>query len=362
MWRAVVGAVWAAAAIVADASAASVTNPIRIGSWSGGAYSKEQSRLFDHCRASASNAAGTTVRYAVNRARWSLMFSNPGWNFVSGHSLPLLLKLGDRDTIRGQAFATERQLLEVVVEDNMALFARLRSAAQMKVTAGGLAFDFELVDGDEVLSALSLCLMHSTGMAGFSESSKGRRTSEKPTPLRPDGAATDEAKTLAAEILGFARWPNARLVSTSDAAMEPRPQAGFKAGLVSGMLAVLVDEGRIEDLSDRLIGNEARRCQRGGLFFVAGSEAIDGVSVGRLFASCKTSEAISSSYHLLIPRPQGGAYLITSTAYGGGFAGTLQKQTEEVDARVRAVITSALKRLGEASPGIIGAVPADRAQ
>jgi len=350
MWRALGVALSAATAIVVQASAATVTNPIRIGNWSGGAYSKEQSRLFDHCRASASNLSGTAVSFAVNRARWSVMFSNPAWNFASGHSLPLILKLDDDDTIRGQAVAIERELLEVVVEDNMALFARLRSAAKMKVTAGGLAFDFELVEGDDVLSALSRCLMHSTGMAGSSESSKGKRTSEKPVPLRTDGAATEEARTLAAEILGFARWPNSRLVATSDSAMEPRPQAGFKVGLVSGTLAVLADAGRIEGVSDQLIGYEARQCQGGGLFFVAEMNAIDGVSVARLFASCKMPEAVSYRYHLVTPRAKGGAYLISSTTHGGGFAGVLQRQTEEVDTKVRAVITSVLKRLGDASP------------
>ena len=328
-------------------NAATVTNPIRIANWSGGSYSKENSKQFDHCGASATNAGGIAISYSVNREyRWRLTFSNPAWNFTSGLSLNLVLAMGERDHMRGRAVAVEKQALEVVVEDNISLFARLAMGGQMKVTAGGLAFEFQLADSDEVLTALAQCVMRSTGIAQNTKSKRpGAQRAAQPAPVA-DAAADDEAKALAADLVGYAGITGARMSSPGEGSAELRVAVVWKAGLVTGTVSVLGpgDAAKVEEMPDKLIDGEARKCP-GGLFFVSELDAIDQSPVARVFTSCKAPEAITSIYYLAVPRPNGGVFLLSTMTRGSGFAGAVQRQAELVDAKVRAIITTSLRRL-----------------
>jgi hypothetical protein len=49
-------------------------------------------------------------------------------------------------------------------------------------------------------------------------------------------------------------------------------------------------------------------------------------------------------YHVAAPRPQGGFFLLSSRADGGGFGGLLQQQVEDVDAKVRASLILAVNK------------------
>jgi hypothetical protein len=329
--------------------AATVTNPIRIANWSGGSYSKENSKQFDHCGASATSSGGNAISYSVNREyRWRLTFSNPAWNFTSGLSLNLLLAMGERDHIRGRAVAVEKQVLEVVVDDNISLFARLAMGGQMKVTAGGLAFEFQLADSDEVLTALAQCVMRSTGIAQNTKSKRpGAQRAAQPAPAL-DAAADEEARALAADLVGYAGITGARMSSLGEGSAEPRAAAVWKAGLVTGTVSVLGpnDVAKVEEMPDKLIDSEARKCP-GGLFFLSELDAIDQSPVARVFTSCKAPEATTWSYYLAVPRPNGGLFLLSTMTKGSGFAGAVQRQAELVDAKVRATIMTSLRRLDQ---------------
>jgi hypothetical protein len=69
----------------------------------------------------------------------------------------------------------------------------------------------------------------------------------------------------------------------------------------------------------------------------------DRTEIARVYVTCKMPESTAIAYYAAVPRPKGGAYVITSTS-GQGFVMVLQKQTEAADARLRVAILEALKR------------------
>jgi hypothetical protein len=335
---------------LAQNAVAAVTDSFRIGSWTGAAHSMEQSRQFDHCSASAINANGITVSYAVSPYRWSLTFSNVAWSFVQGLSLPLQLKFGERESVTGRAAAIDTQVLEVVVEDNMSLFTRLQSGGRLQAIAGGLTFEFQLIDSEAVLAALAQCVLRNT------------RTAQPAKPKRPppqkvvqpaligDATAIDELRTLAGYILGFARITDARLLTPAEVPAELRAGPVWKVGLVTIALSLLrsgdgaTETIKLDELPSKLVDLEAHKC-REGLFFLSNLDGIDQLPAARVFTSCRTMDAVTTTYRLALPRPQGGVYLVAVTATGGGFAGAIQRQTEQTDGKIRAVIGGALRRL-----------------
>jgi hypothetical protein len=334
--------------IGADAHAAA-TNTFHIANWSGGAYSKDRSKQFDRCSASTVNAAGITISYSINRHhQWSVTFSEPAWNFTEGLSLNLVLRMGERDDLRGRAVAVGQRTLEVHVDDVISLLARLRLGGQLRVTAGGLAFEFQLADSDEVLSALSQCVLRHTAVP------QNPKNSKAPVPARPpqpqltaatDAAADEEAKALAAAVIAYARIADARMLTPTYAPAGLRAAAAWRSGLITGTVAVLhaSEALKVEDLPTRLVEGDARTC-RGAFFFVSDLDAIDHLPVARALTSCKTSDAVTLIYYLAVTRANGGFYLLTAMSTGGGFGGLIQRRTEEVDALIRAVITSALRQ------------------
>lgn len=333
--------------VLAQNANAAVSDQIRIANWSGGSYFNDRSKRFDHCSASATNSGEIAISYSIDRQyRWSLTFSHPAWNFSNGLSLNLVLKSGERDGMRGHAVAVESRVLQVQVEDNISLFAMLRIGGQLRVTAGGLTFEFPLADSDDVLSALTQCAMRHLGIAKSPKSKRSAPERSARPPLVADPASHDETLALANDVIGYARIPDARILAADEVPADLRGAAVWKAGLITSSVSVVRSNNadRVDEVAVQLVERDARKCQ-GGFFFVLELDAIDRAPVARVFTSCKMFEAVTSVYHLAVPRRQGGAYLVSATGRGSGFAGAIQRQAEQVDAKVRAVITVALKQL-----------------
>jgi hypothetical protein len=338
MLRLVLPAAWLAAAILgAHSAGAAAPDAFRIGGWSGGPH-LNGARQLEQCRASSVNAAGTTLSYSVSRRLlWSVTFSNPAWSFSRGLSLPLKLRMGDRESQSGRAVAVDGRVLEVQADDPIGLFARLQQATALQVIAGGLAFDFQLDQGDEVLAALAQCVLRHTGMLR-------RRPARETGPSAADD--DEEAMALAVEILPNAGIADARMSPSRQVAPELRAAAAWKAGLITGAVAILRlgEEVRIEHVPGRLIEADARACP-GAFFFVPELDAIDQLPVARVLVSCRTAESLTTIHYLAVARPRGGFYVLSARSTGGGIGGVLQRQTEQVDAKVRAALSGALSRL-----------------
>src|SRR5258708_6892284 len=129
--------------------------------WSMTARSEDQTKQFDRCSAQTAYPNGATIAFSVDRRySWSLAFSNPAWDFVEGTTFGIVLRLSEREFIKEDAVATERQLVEVQLSDPTAAFKRLRKAMALQALAGAktLEFGFGLAGPANVLSALMQCV------------------------------------------------------------------------------------------------------------------------------------------------------------------------------------------------------------
>jgi len=329
------------ASLMVNGATAAATKPFRIANWSGAAYSGDQTRQFERCAASFTNAGGIVISYAVDRDyRWHLSFSNPTWNFIEGYSWNSSLKLGDGSVLRSRAVVVGSSNLEIRTEDGLSLFAALWTASQLQVTAGGLTFEFELISSNEVLSALAQCVLRQTGVAPRQNTAR--------LAGRIDPAARDEAKAFATEILSYARIADVQMLPPSAAPAEGQAAAAWKTQLVTSTVDVVeaANIGRVDAMPMRIVEGDLRKC-RGGFFFTSAMQEIDQLKVARTFTSCQTPESTIFVYYIAIARPKGGFYLLSSRSLGGGFGSVAQQQTELVDAKLRAVLMTAVSKVAQ---------------
>ena len=332
-------------ALISAHGSAAGSNSIRIGGWSGGPSTQGPSKRFEACSARAANPQGIVISYSVDsQYRWRLTFSDPAWSFTDGYSLNLILRLGDRNYLRGRAVVTGTQTLEIRTDDDLALFSGLWASNRLQVTAGGLKFEFELISSNEVLAALMQCALRQS-------SSPGRKNAI-PLSIRTDSDTRAETRSIASEILAYSRIGDVQMSAGS-----PTPSAGqgvtsWRSGLISSTLDVLEPKGiaRLTDVPFRLLDQESRKC-RNGFFFTWGSGGVDRLEIVRMFTACPAPEVTTFAYHFALSRSKGGYYLLSSTISGGGFGGVVQQLLEEMDLKLRGSFTLALKKFEQAQAG-----------
>jgi hypothetical protein len=319
---------------------------IRIGAWSGGPVHTGSKKQFEYCTASAANGQGIVISYSIDRQyRWRLTFSNPAWSFSQGYALNMLLRLGDKNFVRARATVNADRSLDIQTEDPLALFAGLWSANRLQVTAGGLRFEFELAGGSDVLAALVDCIRQRPARAA----SKGSGAS-----VTMNAAAQEEARSLAAQILSFARLRDAQIV--------PQAAGSWKAGVVTSALDVVRAQGpsAMRDVVMALIRDELGKC-REGVFLAWALEQLDRAELGRTFVVCPGPEGTTFTYSMAAARSEGGYYVLRSSALGGGFAGVLQQSVEEMDAKLRPAFVVAIEKVDHRQPPVSQPAPPQQA-
>ena len=246
----------------------------------------------------------------------------------------MLLQLGDKNFLRARATVNANQILDVQTGDDLALFPALWSANRLQVTAGGLRFEFELAGSNDVFAALVDCIRQRSVRA---------TAKNVPTFVTVDAAAREEARSLAAEILSFARIRDAQIL--------PQVAGSWRAGLVTSTLDLVRVKGaeKMRDFVAHLIRDELGKC-REGVFLVWALEEVDRTELGRMFVICPGSEGTTFSYLMAATRPQGGHYILRSSALGGGFGGVLQQSVEEMDAKLRPAFALAVKKVEQRQP------------
>src|ERR1700730_3243405 len=80
------GAVLALAAGPRAASAETLYE-FPVGTWSAGAYSRQNSKQFNHCAAVSNYNSGITMLFSVSRTyAWSMSFANRSWRLTQGQA------------------------------------------------------------------------------------------------------------------------------------------------------------------------------------------------------------------------------------------------------------------------------------
>jgi len=315
---AICGAVLALVGGLRTASAELMYN-FPVGTWTAGAYTRQNARQFNHCAASASYNSGILMSFSVSRTfAWSMAFAHSSWRLTQGQAYDIAFTVDQMPPLRARAIAVGPNLVEVPLADSTELFQRFRQGYQLRVAAAGQVFTFNLTGTSQVLPALLRCVQANVQPSGTTTAaanpfaappanSAGQRSSgagqERPAAYRA------EALSLAANILGSAGIVGFQIAEGDDGFVD----AAWRANNLFGMVRIEPKEPPAL-ISAGMIAVDAAGCKSK---FASGSiPASNNNDAPRMFTKCGDGEQGYTVFYFILPRKAGGHYLIGTGASG----------------------------------------------
>lgn len=321
------------------AEAAPMGSRIKVGNWSGGAYSDDSTRRFSHCAVSAPYTHGVTLFFVVNRNyQWAVAFSSPRFNLRVGENHRVMISLDNGDADEVQLYGLKRDLARVNLAPNSALFKKFMRAGAMRLTANDSVYDFTLHDTSRALPELLKCVrerLDTTPMQA--RTAPQTRTASIQGDSQVDLRA--EVTALAANLLSEAGVRGFRFDPPSQG--RSKSDVSWTAPGMSGALLVLLDPAvrRPSDATPRLIALAAERCK--GKFASGAMPEENGAA--RVFSSCQlgTAEPTMGIY-LTMPRAAGGYYVLLTFPQNAS-ASPAPSSPQEADKDIRTAAYRVLK-------------------
>lgn len=307
------GAILALLGMTSTASADLIYNFLVAG-WTAGAYTKQNTKQFNHCGASATYNSGIMMTFAVTRTyHWSMGFAHRSWRLTPGQSYNIAFTV-DRDApIGGRAVAIGPSQVEVVLADSTQLFERFRQGQQLRVAAAGQVFAFNLTGTSQVLPALLRCVQANLQPSGSSTVASNPFAAPAPANSASQGrppAYRAEAVALAANILGSAGVVGFRIIDDDKSGFI---DAAWRADKTFGMVRIEPEEPPAL-ISAGMIAVDAAGCK--GKFASGSMPATDKNELPRMFTKCGEGDQGWTVYYFIMPRKAGGHYLIGTGSSG----------------------------------------------
>jgi hypothetical protein len=314
-WFAVLGAVLSLVAGTRSVSAEQLYN-FKVGSWTAGAYTRQNTNQFNHCAAAATYNSGILMLFSVSRSyAWGMSFAHPAWRLTKGQSYDIAFTVDQTPPIAARAIAIAPNQVEVPLADSTELFQRFRQGYQLRVAAAGQVLAFNLTGTSQVLPALLRCVQANLQPSGsttvaanpFAPPTPANTAAPPGSQARP-AAYRAEAISLAANILGSAGVVGFRILEGDTGFADARWQTDRLFGMV-----------RIEPneppglISAEAIGVDAAGCRSK---FASGSIPGTDNDVPRMFTKCGEGDQGFTVYYFILPRKAGGHYLIGTGASG----------------------------------------------
>jgi S1-C subfamily serine protease len=191
---------------------------IRVGAWSGGAYTNDSTGAFSHCAAATSYQSGISVILGQNAdSSWLLGFANQNFKMTPGETFPIDVTFDGQSEVRLFGTALSPILVSAVLPPNAA--QRLRKSSLMVAMAKGATFQFNLTSTGPLLPVLSNCVVKikSGGMANAGDFSVTKQPAEKPVAAlapAPSGPSQSKSqKTVSQSGTGFVISTNGHIVT-----------------------------------------------------------------------------------------------------------------------------------------------------
>ena len=329
---------------------------IRIGDWilrphfSDQKDKKQKEKRLDLCSGQLTNADKITMIYSVDtHYLWTFELSNPSWNFPSGSKFDISFGNPERGFFRQRVAALSPQMVRVLLPDSLNSFEVFRRSLTLDVVAGGLTTQFDLAYADQVLVALTQCVTKFGTMA----KSKAVAAARLKSPIGPAAEASRDPAILK-ETADLATAIVAEAEIAKSAALKPKEVPNGVSGdtvwkVADNLFAISVlpkdaVPAEIGDLNDLIVGGDAQKC--GGDFFAATIlDVVESLTIARAYTSCRTPQTTRAIYYFTMPRKQGGLYFLKTIVAGIELTPTDARAMQELDAKVRSVITAALAKL-----------------
>ena len=190
---------------------------IRVGAWSGGAYTNDSTGAFSHCAAATSYQNGISVILGQNAdSSWLLGLANQNFGMTAGETFPIDVTFDGQSQVRLFGTATSSILITAVLPPNAA--QQLRKSSLMVAMAKGATYQFTLTSTGPLLPVLANCVVKikSGGMANAGDFT-AKQPAEKPVAAAapaPSGPSQSKSqKTVSQSGTGFVISANGHIVT-----------------------------------------------------------------------------------------------------------------------------------------------------
>ena len=174
------------------ANAAGPYGSIRVGLWSGGAYTNDTTGVFSHCAGVAGYVSGIAMVVGLGSShQWSLGFMHPNWQLKPGENFPIVLTFDGREQFNVFGVAQNATFVIVPMPQNSSLLSQFRKSNGMAASAKGNNFQFALTSTSQLMPILANCVdrMNRGGMQAAGDFSVGASSSKAQPAATPQPAA-----------------------------------------------------------------------------------------------------------------------------------------------------------------------------
>jgi S1-C subfamily serine protease len=176
--------------IISSAGAAGPYGSIKVGVWTGGAFTDDSTGAFSHCAASTSYGSGITLVIGQNVGNgWLLGLASQAFRYSKGESVPIDIVLDGQSGARIFANATSQIMITAPVPPNVA--RTLQKTSLMAATTANGTYQFNLAQIGPLISSLANCVAK---IKAGGINSAGDFSIARPVAARSDAAAPEAAK------------------------------------------------------------------------------------------------------------------------------------------------------------------------
>jgi hypothetical protein len=330
-----VAALFVAALFVAsEASAKGPIGTIKVGNWTGGAWTNDATGAFSHCAAGTPYANGIYFMVGMDVAGgWTLGFLHPAWQLQLRDSFPIDLTFDGQAQFHvfGTAAATNSVIVPMPL--NSALMSQFRKSTGMTAFAKGQLFQFKLDSTSQLLPALANCVasIKANGLAHAGDFSvkpaPKTATAAAPPPAVGGSLKIDsgpptppelqiEAIEIASNFILKSALHSPKVLSRAETPVEiVSTGAAWRSDEATGFVRIVPPQNNVKglDVAAAVVGNDAKDCKGK---FASGrmSELVDSDVIFRGFASCEDSEGARVAQYFIVPRDKGGFVMFSVVA------------------------------------------------
>lgn len=292
--------------------------PLKIGNWSGGAYSDDRTGAFSHCAASASYRSGVSLLFSVSGDEtWSMGFSSESWSLIPGQRYPVRYRVDNGTVLEGVAVARNPKLAQVHLPANNRLFQHFRKGNTLRVGAARQVLEFRLTDTSKMLARLRDCARHfiagsapdpfAPAGTASADPFSGERAPGRPGPT---DASRQEAATVARLLLESASLRFEPMGPQDNRTLWTRNDAIWRMPGLFGALRVIPDASASSAaIKAGIVSSDAESCNGR---YATGTVAYDRNSLRDFYTACDSGSGDDLAlYYALLPRKSGGFYLVT---------------------------------------------------
>ena len=293
---------------------------IRVGLWSGGAYTNDTTGVFSHCAAVASYVSGIAMVVGLGaNQQWTLGFMHPNWQLKPGESFPIVLTFDGREQFNVFGVAQNATFVIVPMPQNSSLLSQFRKSNGMAASAKGNNFQFALTSTSQLMVVLSNCVdrMNRGGMSAAGDFSV--RTTSQPAPIQQPAASVPvsstlkpgssedyrlEAMEIATNFILRSSLQNPRILSRSEVpATLVSDGALWKSEEASGSVQIVSEEGNLKgiDVASAIAAADSKEC-KGKFVTGRAADLVDSDVVFRGFSICEDSSGSRSVQYFVVPR------------------------------------------------------------